>query len=225
MKKSGLLILFGLMPIMVCGQYFETNLTMSPIMTFENNKTDKSSNAMGFSVSVREYYNLTNNFAIGSEIAYSLENFKLKKDYEGLWLPTMISFFDCQLTAHSIKIPLILRLQTKSDWSLNVGYGLTYVIDFSSSVDYVTSLWNSEYETRTEIHEKSIEAENDINSYFTVGFGKAFKIKKLRLLTGIYYDYSFADYKIEHSSPYEPGALYLYKIRPHYIGFKVGIEL
>ena len=69
------------------------------------------------------------------------------------------------------------------------------------------------------------EAENDINSYFTVGFGKAFKINKLRLLTGIYYDYSFADYKIEHSSPYEPGALYLYKIRPHYIGFKVGIEL
>jgi hypothetical protein len=225
MKKTGLIILIGLISTIVYGQNFETNLTLSSLMTFKSNQTTENKIAFGFSGSVQEFYNLTDNFAIGSEIMYSFENYKLTRDFDGISIPEATSYYESKLTVNSLKIPLILRLKTKSDWSLNVGYGLTYNINYKASVDYIYSDWFSKDDTRTEIPEKSVDLENDLNSYFTLGFGKAFKIKDLRFLIEIYYDYSFADFRIEHGGANGAEILYFYDISPQYIGFKIGLGL
>lgn len=225
MRKTGLIIFIGLISTIVYGQNFETNLTLSPLMTFKSNQTTDSKIAFGFSGSVQEFYNLTDNLAIGSEIIYSFENYKLTRDFDGFSIPEATSYYESKLTVNSLKIPLILRLKTKSDWSLSIGYGLTYNIDYKASVDYIYSDWFSKDKTKTEIPEKSVDSENNLNSYFTVGFGKTFKIKDLRLLTEIYYNKSFADYRIEHGGTNGAEILYFYDISPQYIGFKIGLGL
>jgi hypothetical protein len=225
MRKIGLIILIGLISTIVYGQNFETNLTLSPLMTFKSNQTTENKIAFGFSGSVQEFYNLTDNFAIGSEISYSLENYKLTRDFDGISIPEATSYYESKLTIHSLKIPLILRLKTKSDWSLNIGYGLTYNIDYKASVDYVYSDWFSKEDTRTEISNITVASENNLSSYFTIGFGKTFIIKDLRLLTEIFYNNSFADYRIEHSGANGTKILYFYDINPQYIGFKIGLGL
>ncbi len=225
MRKIGLIILLGLISKSVYCQKFETNLTISPLMTLKSNETTESKIAFGFSNSIQEFYNLTDNFAIGSEIRYSFENYKLTRDFDGISIPEATSYYESKLTLHSLNIPLILRLKTKSDWSLNIGYGLTYNLDYKASVDYIYSDWFSKDDTRTEIPEKSVDLENDLSSYFSIGLGKAFKIKDLRVLTEIYYNHSFADYRIEHGGANGAEILYFYDISPRYIGFKIGFGL
>ena len=225
LKKTGLIIIIGLISSIVYGQNFETNLTLSPLMTFKSNQTTENKLAFGFSGSVQEFYNLTDNFAIGSELSYSLENYKLTRDFEGISIPEATSYYESKLTINYIKIPLILRLKTKSDWLVSLGYGLTYCIDYKTSVDYIYSDWFSKDESKTEIPEKSVYLENDLNSYFSIGFGKAFIIKDLRLLTEIYYNKSFADYRIEHGGANGAEILYFYDISPQYIGFRIGLGL
>ena len=225
MRKTGLLIIIGLISSIVYGQNFETNLTLSPLMTFKSNQTTENKLAFGFSGSLQEFYNLTDNFAIGTELTYSFENYKITRDFDGISIPEATSYYESKLTVNSLKIPLILRLKTKSDWSLSVGCGLTYDIGNKASVVYVYSDWFSKDETKTEILEKSVDAENDLNSYFTVRFGKSFKIKDIRLLTEIYYNKSFADYRIEHGGANGAEILYFYDISPQFIGFKIGLGL
>lgn len=225
MRKTGFIIIIGLISTIVNGQNFETILTLSPLMTFKSNQTTENKLAFGFSGSVQEFYNLTDNFAIGTELNYSFENYKLTRDFDGISIPEATSYYESKLTVNSLKIPFILRLKTKSDWSLSLGYGLTYNIDFKASVDYIYYDWFSKDETRTEIPDKSVDSENNVNNYFTVGFGKAFKIKDLRLMTEIYYTKSFADYRIEHGGANGAEILYSYDISPQYIGFKIGLGL
>ena len=225
MRKTVLIILIWLISSFVYGQSFETNLTLSPLMTFKSNRTTESKIAFGFSSSVQEFYNMTNNIAIGSELTYSFENYKLTRAFDGSSIPEATSYYESILTVHSLKIPLILRLKTKSNWSFSVGYGLTYNINYKASVDYIYTDWFSEDETKTEILMKSVDLGNDLNSYFTVGFGKTFTIKNLRLMTEIYYDYSFADFRIKHGVVNGTEILYSYDIRPQFIGLKIGLGL
>ncbi len=225
MKKIGFIIIIGLISSIVYGQNLETNLTLSPLMTFKSNQSTENKLAFGFSGSVQEFYNLTDNFAIGSELNYSFENYKLTRDFDGISIPESTSYYESRLTVNSIKTPLILRLKTKSNWSLFVGYGLTYDINYKVSVEYIYSDWFSKDETRTEIFDKSVDSENNLNSYFAVGFGKVFKIKDLRLLTELYYNESFADYRIKHGGVNGTEILYFYDISPQYIGFRIGLGL
>lgn len=217
--------MIGLISSIVHGQSFETNLTLSPLTTFKSNLTTENKPAFGFSGSVQEFYILTDNFAIGSELSYSHENYKFTRDFDGFSIPEATSYYESKLTINSLKIPLILRMKTKSDWSVSVAYGLTYNINYKASVDYIYYDWFSNDETKTEIPETSVYSKNDLNSYLSVGFGKAFKIKDLRLLTEIYYHKSFADYRIEHGGANGTEILYSYDISPQYIGFKVGLGL
>jgi hypothetical protein len=225
MRKTGLITIIGLISTLVYGQSFETNLTLSPLMTFKSNQTTESKPAFGFSGSVQEFHNLSDNFAIGSELNYSFENYKLTRDFDGTSIPEATSYYESKLTVNSLKIPLILRLKTKSNWSLSLGYGLTYNIHYKASVDYIYSDWFSGDETKTKIPAKSVDSENDLNTYFTIGFGKTFKIKDLRLLTEIYYNKSFADYRITHAGANGTKILYSYDISPQSIGFKIGLGL
>jgi len=225
MKKIIIFISLSLIPTFIYGQKFETNLTLSPLMTFKSNKTTDSKITFGFSGSIQGFYNLTDNCAIGSEIRYSFENYKLTRDFDGVSIPEATTYYESELTLHSLNIPLILRLKTKSDWSLNIGYGLTYNIDYKASVEYVYYDWATKDDTRTEIPEKSVYLGNDLSSYCSIGLGKAFKIKHLRLLTEIYYNHSFADYRIEHGGANGAEILYFYDISPQYVGFKIGIKL
>lgn len=225
MRKAALIILIPLISISAYCQKFETNLTISPLMTFTNTETAEGKVAFGLSGSVQEFYNLTDNFALGTEIRYSFENYKFTRDYNGISIPEATSYFESKLTLHSINIPLILRLKTKSGWSLNLGYGLTYNLNYKVSVDYVYSDWFSDEVTRTEITEKWVDSENDLSSFFSIGLGKAFKIKDLRILTEIYYHYSFAEYGIRHGGVNGEKILYSYEISPQYIGCKIGIGL
>ncbi|MCD6117935.1 hypothetical protein J7K93_13040 [bacterium] len=103
MRRIGLIIFIGLISPFIYGQNLETNLTLAPLMTFKSNQTTASEIAFGFSVSIQEFYNLTDNFAIGSEIMYSFENYKLTRDFEGDGIPESFPYYESKLTNHSLK--------------------------------------------------------------------------------------------------------------------------
>lgn len=225
MKKIGLVIVIGLISSIVYGQTFETNLSISQALTFKSSRNTENKLALGYSGSIQELYNLTDNFAIGTALIYSLENYKCTIDYTGVSIPESTSYYESKLTVNSVKIPLILRLKLKSDWLVSVGYGLTYSIDDKVSVNYYYYDWFSKDKTQTEIYDKSLVSENNLSSYYSIGFGRTFKIKDLHLLTEIYYNRSFADYRIEHGGINETEIRYFYNISPQYLGLRIGLGL
>lgn len=208
----------------VYGQNFETRLTLSPLMTFKSNKKTESKVDFGFLGSVQGFYKLTDHFAIGSGIGYSFENYRLTQVFEGIAIPESTSHYESRLTTHSLNLPFMLRLKSKSAWSINVGYGLTYAFDYSASVDYISSNWFVEDEKRSEISEKSVDSGKDLSGYYTIGLGKSFKINDLQLVTEVYYNYGHTDFRVDHEGRTGAEITYFYETR-QYVGLKIGLGL
>lgn len=206
-------------------QKHETNLTIQPMMTFLNSKTAENKIAFGFSSSIQKIYNLNNYLAIGSEISYSFENYKLMKDFDGASIPEAFPYYESKLTIQSLSIPLFFRLRTKSNWSLNIGYGLTYAFRYTALTEYVYNDWFINNETRTEIPESSVYLNKKYNPYFSIGLLKTIDFKKINISAGIYYNYNFSNYRVEHSGANNTYILYFYDTNLQYFGFKIGVGI
>lgn len=225
MKKAAIIILITLISTIVYSQKFETRLAVSPLMSFNSNQSTESRIAFGFATSVQEFYRLTEYLAIGSEIRYSFENYKMTKNFEGITIPEAAPYYESIMSVQALSVPFILQLQSKSEWSVNISYGLSYQLDYRASVDYVYDDWFSEDVIRTEIRERSVEPTSDLTTYISAGFGKGFKINDLMLTTKIYYTYSFGDYRLEHIGVNAAEILHFYDINPQYLGLEIAIGL
>lgn len=223
MKCICLIFCFDLISIISFTQKLETNLNFSPVMTFESNMTTGSRIAFGFTNAIQEFYNVSGNLSIGTEINYSYNNYKLIRDWHGNAIPESSSYFESKLNIQTLNVPLILRYRTNTKWIILAGYGLSYVIDSKSKVDYVYYVWGKE-ETRTSINEKSNDLRRDFNSYLNIAIGKGFTLFSINANAQIFYELAFKDYDFHHGGGFTD-ILYIYKVRPNQIGIKIGIEL
>lgn len=219
MKRIKLIILLGFISTYIYGQKFETNIAVSSLISFETSEMTESKIVFGFSSSVQEFYNITDNFAIGSEVNYSFENYKLKNNLYVSSSPEL-PYYESKLAIHAFSIPLILRLKTNSDWFINIGYGLSYPIKSKTSTDLVYP----ENNTRIEVLPKPDKLEHNLSSYYSLGIGKEFKLNDLKILTEIYYTHRFVEYYFRHGGGISE-VLFVYKVEPQMIGIKIGVEI
>jgi hypothetical protein len=224
MKKISLTLLFGLNLLFAFGQNFETYITVSPNMTFGSNQSSANKKAFGFSCAIQEYYSISDVFAVGTEINYSYNSYKFIRDYDGFKIPESSIYYESLLSIQTLNIPLILKYNNAKKWVLQAEFGLTYVLNSTSKVNYVYNDWYSNDEIRTVISAKSDDLRREFNSYGNLSIGKGFIIFNHESLIQIFYEYTFAKYDFQHEGKINE-ALYIYKIKPQQIGLKFGFRL
>ncbi|MFT5512354.1 MAG: hypothetical protein ACI8SE_000752 [Bacteroidia bacterium] len=167
MKRVGIILLAGLVSTSVYSQEFETSLTVSPRISFSSNYNSLNKLALGGSASIQSFYKLSEKLAVGSEFKYSFENYRLKRNYQGGIPHNATAFCDISLTNHTLNVPLLIRLKTKSNWLLTAGSGLNYNLDIKASTDYIyKGNWSDENVTRTNIENTSAVLVNNFNTYY-----------------------------------------------------------
>ncbi|MFZ6052572.1 outer membrane beta-barrel protein [Halocola ammonii] len=223
MKKLSLLLFIGIMSSFTYGQSFETNITVSPLATLNFNEKTTNEQKLGFAASAQEFYNFSENFALGVEITYSYEKYGWTLPFNTFTVGLNSVYYRSSLTLHSLNVPLALRFRTNSNWSINLRYGFTHYLSQDYSVHCELANQNGNVRNRTEVDNKSVELENDVSTYAAVGFGKEFRLNDLRILTEVFYNYSFSNFNIQHEGAHEEERLYGYNITPQHIGLRLGI--
>ena len=223
MKRWIVLAFFLLVPVFLYGQKFETNLNVSPIMTFGSNKTSKSRIAAGFAGSIREFYSLTKKLDLGTGLQYAYNGYRLKRDTYGL-IPEADYYYDSKLSIHTLGIPLEIRYKMKSNWIIQAGYGLSYILHSQGTADHVFSSWFKKEEERTAVNHIDDKVGREWNSFFTIGFGKVIYISDVPVLTGIYYKYSMKKYDFSHIDVHDVTKFFHYQVKPQQIKINIGIK-
>jgi hypothetical protein len=231
MIKNYLTLVFCMLSAFVFSQKFETNFIVAPTATFGEADLFKSEDhghsfdaAFGFSVAIQEFYKITQRIAIGSELNYSNSNYKIIPNiYYGDGGPS----YECDLNIQSLNIPLILRYQTLKKWMFQAGYGFTYILDSKIKVyTYYRPYTYNPVVKRERIQDANFDINGDFNSYYSLTFGKGFKIHLSEAMIQIYFEQSIHEYNFNHSweNPSD-GNTIDYTFRPHIVGLRLGINL
>ena len=230
MKKTAFILCFISISLITNAQKFETNISVSPIMTFGSNVTSDnaagSKIAIGFSGAISEFYNVSNKFAIGTELNYAYNNYIITYSYMGVRTMEANSnwFYKSKINTQSLNIPLFLRFKTKNNWIFQLGFGVTYILNSKSHVDFVVSDWSNNNEEFTTVASKNDCLNKDFNNYINITLGKRFSIVKAKMFAEIYYEKAFQNYSFEHNG-IKSEFNYIYKLNPQHLGLKIGIEL
>ena len=226
MKEINLMLFFGLISVLTFAQKNETNLIVSPAMTFGNisESQNEINPAFGISFAIQELYNITEKFAIGTELNYSTNNYKLRN---GLYTGDWTSYYESILNIQSLSIPFILRYKTKKEWIFQAEYGLSYALDSKLKVTSVSiNHMNDNAKEQTPIDQKSNDIKGDLNSNFSVAFGKGFTIKQYDAMIQIYFDQILDEYHFSHSIGNSNNEYMMeYTVNPHLMGLRLGIKL
>jgi len=229
MKKTAFILCFISISLITNAQKFETNISVSPIMTFGRNVTsDKvagSKIAIGFSGAISEYYNISNKFAIGTELNYAYNNYIINNymDVGNIDIAPN-GFYKSKINTQSLNIPLFFRFKTKNNWIFQLGFGVTYILNSNSHVDFVLFDRSNINEGFTTVVTKKDCLNKDFNNFINITFGKGFSIGKAKMFTEIYYEKAFQNYTFEHNG-IKSEFNYIYKLNPQHLGLKIGIEL
>jgi hypothetical protein len=226
MRKINLILFFCLISVMTYAQKFETTLNVAPTMTFGRiiYFHDEISTAFGISGSIQEFYIVTEKFAIGSELNYSIIN---NKFVDRLYTGEGNFRNESRLNIQTLNVPINLRYKTLKKWMFQAGYGLTYVLDSKLNVDHVYNDYSHDNALkRIPINEKSDDLKRDFNSYFTVSFGKGFTIRNTDATIQIYFEQTIHDYSFSYGDN-DPNTehIYEYSFNPQLIGLRLGIKL
>jgi len=217
MKTISLVLCFVVISFLSHAQKFETNMSISEAVTSAGYGAEKV--ALGFTLAVQEFYYLNQWVAIGTGLKYSYQDYNLIKDDE-LSVIDDNSRYESDIVIQSVNIPLNLRYVTDNNWIFQIGYGLEYVINTKSKVNYISSGSN----LATEISDKSDDLGRDLNSFANVGFGKGFKIYNFKTSFQLFYEVSLHNYDFQHAA-ITSGSVYNYKLENHQIGLKFSLKL
>jgi hypothetical protein len=230
MTKNYLILAFCLISVITYAQKFETNVTISPLIT--NTALDlidshdygfQSEVAFGFSGAIQEFYNVSQKIAIGTELQYSNCNYTIYPVfYYGDYGYGYKRSPECKLDIETFNVPLYLRFQTAKKWIYMAGFGVTYVIN--SNIDvysyYRQYTYNiREYKKRLD---ENFNIEGDFNSYYSFSFGKGFNIKQKAAMIQLYFEQTVNEYlfRYKHGDYYDD-----LKFRPLNFGLRLGISL
>jgi hypothetical protein len=224
MRKINLMLYFCLISVMTYAQKFETNLTVAPELTFGRiiYYQDEVGTAFGISGAIQEFYNITEKFAIGSELNYSNTRNKLINRL----IADMYDRYESTLNIQTLNMPINIRYKTLKNWIIQGGYGVAYALDSKLKVDNVYKLSSDNALKRISVTEKSDDLKRNFNSYYTIAFGKGFTIRKQEILIQVYFKQTSKDYHFSHGTTNpSDGLKYNYAVKPHLIGLSLGIKL
>lgn len=229
MKNFFLILFFVLISVITFAQKNETNLIVSPAMTFGNISESHeyqydTKPVFGISFAIQELYNITEKFAIGTELNYSNNNFKLRK---GLYTGDWGFYYESIVNVQSFNLPLILRYKTKKKWIIQTEYGLSYALDSKLKVTSVSINLDDNIKEQTPIDKKSNDIKGSFNNYYSAAFGKGFTIGKCEAMFQIYFAHTLRDYYFSHgtSDSNDSNNKYKYSVNPNLIGLRLGIKL
>jgi hypothetical protein len=230
MIKSKLLLFTSLISAITYAQKFETNVTISPLITYtaldlieSHDYGFESEVAFGFSGAIQEFYNISQKTAIGTELSYSNCNYTIYPTfYSGGYGYGAKRSPECNLDIESLNVPLYLRFQTAKKWSYMAGFGVTYVLN--SNIDVYEYYRQNTYNIRQ--YKSKLDAnfdiEGDFNSYYSFSFGKGFNMKQRAAMIQLYFEQTVNEYTFR----YKYGDYYDdLKFRPLNFGLRLGISL
>jgi hypothetical protein len=226
MTKLKLALLALFITTVSYAQKFATNIDISPVVTFGSNRTTQNAGSFGFAASIREYYKISKKIRIGAGIEYSSANYKLLRHVDD---PN--TDYESKVLLEAIAVPVTFRYQTEKYWFFQTSYGIAFVTNSKSNVQYTFSYTDSNGEYKsiiTGINDKTDDFNNKMHSFVEFGFGKEFKVKQLMISFQLFYQSTIGAYNFSHlgyrQATFIP-CYYDYKIRPQQTGLKIGIEL
>jgi len=230
MIKNYLTLAFFLISLITYAQKFETNITISPLITFSNlDLIDSKDNhfqselGFGFSGAIQEFYNISQKIAIGTELSYSNCNYRIYPIYySGGYGYGAKRSPECNLDIESLNVPLYLRFQSAKKWTFMAGFGLSYVLN--SDIEVYSYYRQYSYNIRE--YKKQLDAnfyiEGDFNSYYSLSFGKGFNMKQKTAMIQLYFEQTINEYPFRYKYGDDYHEL---KFRPLNFGLRLGISL
>ncbi len=207
------LIFFGLLVTSLSySQTFFTNIDYESITSFRSYKPSIGTVDYGFSVLVSEYFAFNNHVAVGLGVGYSSAPYE---NTDNLNAP--YSTYKTTIELETIKLPVILRYETKNYWIAEVSGGVLFGLN--SRVKNTLSFLDGSI-----ANEIKSELENVNFGFSEFNFGKGFSIGTWWFSFRLYYLMALNSHTYQDLN----SSVYInddYTLCPRQSGFKIGIEL